>query len=121
MFDGRRNNFFWRNHHTKIYDFVIVASQNHAYNVFTYIVYIAFYGCHQDFSVPLLVANLFGSFNERKKIRHGFFHNPSRFYHLWQKHFPRTKQIPNDIHSCHQVNFNHFDRFCGCQSSFFNI
>ena len=59
------NNALWRYHNPHINDVIIVTSQDHTNNIFTNIVYVAFYGCHQNFSCSFRLSFL-GGFNVRQ-------------------------------------------------------
>ena len=47
--------FIGGNHHTDVFDFVIITSQNDTYDVFTDIVNIPFHSGHQDFTLGFCI------------------------------------------------------------------
>jgi len=87
-------NFFARHHHAEVDDFVIVAGEHDANNIFADVMDVALDGGHEDFALGAAVAAgpLF-LFHEGQQPGDGFLHDPRALDHLRQKTSCRTKQI----------------------------
>ncbi len=109
MFLGGGQDFVGGYHHAKVDNFIAVAAQYHAHDIFTNVVHIAFDGRHQDFT-DCFGFGAFVGFYVRLEVRHGFFHHPCRLNHLWQEHFALAEQVAHDAHAVHQRPFDHFQR-----------
>ena len=103
--------FIRRDHHAKIDNFVVIALQYHADNVFADVVYVALHGGNDHLTVT--GALLFAGFDKRLKISHGLLHDAGGFHHLRQEHFALAEQIADHVHAVHQRPFDHFNR-TGC-------
>ena len=84
VFFGCCQYFFTRNHYPDVNDFEVITSQNDAYNIFSDIMHIPFYGRHQYLSCIFsrIAIFKFFFFKEGHQIRHRFFHYPGRFHYL---------------------------------------
>ena len=104
---------FRRWHHdAKVNDFVVVAGQHNANDVFTDIMHIALHCCHEDLTCGLLFAVFFG-LDVRRQNSDGLFHHAGGFHHLGEEHFTRPKEITEHVHTVHQWPLNHVER-AGC-------
>ena len=102
QFTGRLQDFFARNHDTKINDLVVVATQDNANNVFADVVNVTLDRRHEDFALGARgAAGLLFRLHERKQPRDGFLHDTRAFDHLRQKHFARPEQIAHNAHAGH--------------------
>ena len=99
--------FFARNHHSHVDDFVIVAGQNDANDVFADIVDIAFHRGHENAALRagIRIRSALG-FHERGEPSDGFFHHTGAFHHLRQEHFPFAEEVTDDFHAVHERAFD---------------
>ena len=119
LFTGCFQDFITRHHDAKIDNFIVVTLQYHTHNVFTDVMYITFYRRQHDFTVAATL--LLAGFDVRFQIRHCLLHYAGRFHHLWQEHFPVTKQIADHVHPGHQRPFNNINRTFRLLTSLFGV
>src|SRR5690606_7215243 len=114
VFFSSLQNFFTGNHHPKVNHFEVITTKNNPDNVLSDVVHIPFY-CRQNNGATCCLHGIgfsrcqcsgFLCLHEWLKIGHRLFHHASRLHHLWQEHFPCTKQISHHAHSCHQWSLN---------------
>ena len=114
--------FIGGNHHTDVFDFVIITSQNDTYDVFTDIVYIPFYGGHQDFTLGFCIGvEGFLGFQIGLQVGYGFFHNPCTLHNLGKEHFSGAEQIAHVVHAIHQRSFNYMQGLFVFLECFFGV
>ena len=103
------------NHYTQIHNLIIITSQDHSNNVFSYIMDITFYCCHQYLTrIGSSISNdacrfigfLFG-LQIWLQICNRFFHYTCTLHYLRKEHLSTSKQITNHIHSIHQRTFDY--------------
>ena len=118
-FAGGFEDFIRRHHHAKIDNFVVIALQHHANDIFTDVVDVAFHGRNDHLAVA--GALFLAGFNIRFQIGDRLFHHAGRLYHLRQEHFAFAEQIADHVHAVHQRAFNHFYRTSGLLARLFGI
>ena len=118
-FAGGFEDFVRRHHHAKIDNFVVIALQHHANDIFTDVVDVAFHGRNDHLAVA--GALFLAGFNIRFQIGDRLFHHAGRLYHLRQEHFAFAEQIADHVHAVHQRAFYHFYRTSGLLARLFGI
>ena len=102
---GGLQDFFARHHDAQVNDFVIVAAEDDADDVFADVMDVALDGGEEDFALGLMngAAGLFLGFHERQEIGDGLLHDAGAFDDLGQEHFARAEEVADDAHASHQA------------------
>ena len=109
--DSGIQNFRCRHHDAQVYDLKIITSQDHTHDIFTNVVDVAFYRCHQYFTGRMTTTFIgFLSFDVWEQNSNSFFHHARTFYHLRQKHLARSKKVAHHVHAIHQRLLYHINR-----------
>ena len=83
LLEGGLEDFFRRHHDAQIDDFIIIAAEHDANDIFADVMHIAFYGGHDDASLGFVIARrLLLFFHERQKISYRLFHHASTLDYL---------------------------------------
>src|SRR5690554_4508110 len=117
---GGFQDFFARHHDSQVNHLIVVALKYDPYNIFSYIVNIAFHSRHEDFSLGLLASALF-RLDIGNKVGHSLLHDPGTFYHLRQEHLAIAKEIAHDVHAIHQRAFDNLNRVARPDAAFLSV
>mmetsp|Transcript_910 Transcript_910/g.1843 ORF Transcript_910/g.1843 Transcript_910/m.1843 type:complete len:236 (+) Transcript_910:1029-1736(+) len=114
---------FTRAHDTNVVDFEVVATENNCNDILANIMNVALYCGHQDFAGVVRIIILIEVIwvqthlnhvvllffvHKRQEIGNCFLHHAGRLNNLWQKHFPRAKEVTHYVHPIHEWTFNDF-------------
>src|ERR1700677_1247584 len=105
---GGLQDFFAGHHHAQINNFVIIAGQHDAHDVFADVMDVAFDGGHEDFALgaPDAAGSFFLRFHEGQQVGDGFFHDARALDDLGQKHFARAEKVADHTHAGHERTFD---------------
>ena len=98
--------FFAGHHDTEVNDFIAVAAQYDADDVFADVVHVALDRGNQDAPFAGGAGALFFRLNPRNQVGDGLLHDARRFDHLRQKHFARAEEFAHGVHAVHQRPFD---------------
>ena len=102
-------NFLARHHDAEVDDFIVVAAEHDADDVFADVVHVAFDRGHQDFARVQVGAagGFFLRLHEREQVGHRLLHHAGRLHDLRQKHLAGAEQIADNVHAVHERAFDH--------------
>ena len=124
MFNRFIKDRFAGNHHAQVDDFVVIALQDDANNVFADVMHVTFDGGDQEhaaFGCAFQPGRFFLLFHEWFKVGDCFLHHACGFDNLRQKHFAFAEQITDDGHTVHQRSFDHLQTTIKTLASFFGV
>ncbi len=107
---GLSQNFLARHHHAKIDDFVAVAGQHHAHDVFSNVVDIPLDRGHENPPRARFAPGGLLLLHEGGEVGNGPFHHPGALHHLREKHFSLPEKVPDVAHTPHQRALDHLQR-----------
>ena len=109
MFFGCFDDILTRDHHSQVYNFIMIALKDDTHDILTDIMNISFYCRHQNLFLGLWFQRR-TVIDQRGQDVDCFLHHTSALHHLGQKHFTVSKQLSHSLHPIHEGTFNNLYR-----------